>query len=138
MDACLHLLASLIRASLRRTDARSDTCLQPCHPARPMQHLDVWNPFDVSEKTCFPDLHEALQPGSTLLPADTAVVDIDVLARHHPADIDEQHPPNLGLLPQELSNTLEARCQAWFDEQTRIKAARVRTATVWISPGTLA
>jgi hypothetical protein len=103
-----------------------------------MQHLDVWNPFDVSEKTCLPDLHEALQPGSTLLPADTAVVDIDVLARHHPADIDEQHPLDLGLLPQELSDTLEARCQAWFDEQRRIKAARVRTATVWISPVTLA
>jgi hypothetical protein len=94
-----------------------------------MHRLDSWNPFDVSDKTCFPDLHEALQPGSTLEPAGTAVVDIDVLARHQPADIDEQHPPDLGFLPAEYSITLEARCQAWFDEQRRIKAARVRAAS---------
>jgi hypothetical protein len=94
-----------------------------------MHRLDSWNPFDVSDKTCFPDLHEALQRGSTLVPAGTAVVDIDVLARHQPADIDEQQPPDLGFLPAEYSLTLEARCQAWFDEQRRIKAARVRAAS---------
>lgn len=94
-----------------------------------MQPLDSWNPFDVSDKTCFPDLCEALQPGGTLVPAGTTVVDIDVLARHQPADIDEQHPPELGLLPEELSQLLEARCQAWFDEQKRIKAARVSSAS---------
>jgi hypothetical protein len=94
-----------------------------------MHLLDSWNPFDVSDKTCFPDLYEALQPGSTLVPPGTTVVDIDVLARHQPADIDEQHPPEVGFLPKELSQVLEERCQAWFDEQRRVKAARVRTGS---------
>jgi len=90
-----------------------------------MTSREPWNPFDTSEKICFPNIYEALlsEPGT-----DTGreiVVDIDQLARHHAADIDVQHPPEHGYLDPNLSNWLELTCQAWFNEQKRIKAARV-------------
>lgn len=93
----------------------------------PPRALEAWNPFDTSDKKCFPDLHEALIPGSTLLAEGSTVVDISVLAQYHAVEIESLHPPDLGYLPEGFTEALEGRCQAWFDEQTRIKAARVRT-----------
>ncbi len=90
----------------------------------PAAYREPWNPFDTSDKICFPNLIDALDTGPT---ADGTcdVVDIAFLAEHHSADIDQFHPPDLGYLPLQLTQILEAKCQAWFDEQKRIKAARV-------------
>lgn len=92
-----------------------------------MPYTEPWNPFDTSDKICFPDLQDALTVSPVLQDdAADAVVDIAVLATCHPVEIDGLRSPNHGLLSPELSIELEARCQAWFDEQRRIKAARVR------------
>lgn len=99
--------------------------------------LEPWNPFDTTGKVCFPHVADALSPGCTLEHADGHdVVDIDVLSGRSPVEIDGFNPPNLGYLPIELTQLLEARCQSWFDEQQRIKAARVGLliAAAWSSP----
>lgn len=91
-----------------------------------MLRLEPWNPFDTSGKICFPNVYDALSPNCTLEAVNPAdVVDIDHLARSSPVDIDGDHLPNLGNLPLELTSLLEAKFQAWFDEQQRLKAARV-------------
>jgi len=79
--------------------------------------LDVepWNPFDTSEKTCFPNLYEALLSEPRTETGRETVVDIDQLARHNAADIHVQHQPEYGYLDPELSKWLESNCQAWFD-----------------------
>jgi hypothetical protein len=88
--------------------------------------LEPFNPFDTSDKVCFPAVEEGLIPGvGPEGSAAAAVVDIDQLSRNQPADIDTQHPPELGYLPSESSQLLEARCQAWFDVQSSLKAIRV-------------
>lgn len=89
-----------------------------------MHRLEPFNPFDTNaDKICFPDVVEGLTPG--VGPDPDAVVDIEQLSRTQPADIDTQHPPDLGHLPPETSQLLEARCQAWFDVQSSLKAIRV-------------
>lgn len=88
--------------------------------------LEPFNPFDTSDKICFPAVEDGLTPGVGLEGSDAAaVVDIDQLSRNQPADINTQHPPQLGYLPSETSQLLEARCQAWFDVQSSLKAIRV-------------
>lgn len=86
---------------------------------------EPFNPFDTGDKVCFPDIEEGLAldvgPDS---PA-AAVVDIEQLSRYQPADINTAHAPDLGYLPLETSQLLEARCQAWFDVQSSLKALRV-------------
>lgn len=81
-----------------------------------LQPLELWNPFDSSDKQCFPDLHGALHGEST-----SPVVDISLAPV---VSFDDAHPP-LGHLPLETSQLLEARCQAWFDDQAALKAVRV-------------
>jgi hypothetical protein len=87
--------------------------------------LEPYNPFDTGPKICFPSLEDGLAPGVGPESSDAAVVDIDFLSHTHPADIDTQHPPDLGYLPEETSLLLEGRCQAWFDIQCSLKAVRV-------------
>eukprot|EP00878_Enallax_costatus_P035524 GHUV01039662.1.p1 GENE.GHUV01039662.1~~GHUV01039662.1.p1 ORF type:complete len:110 (-),score=16.70 GHUV01039662.1:422-751(-) len=88
--------------------------------------LEPWNPFDTSDKNCFPNVYDALSPECTLEEAEPAdVVDIDHQARWNPTYIDDSSPPQLGYLPIELTSLQEAKCQAWFDDQKRFKAARV-------------
>lgn len=87
--------------------------------------MEPWNPFDTSDKVCFPDISEALSPECTAEPSDKDVVDIDVLSRYHPAEINDLNPPDLGFLSWETAHLLEAKCQAWFNEQQRLKALRV-------------
>jgi hypothetical protein len=87
--------------------------------------LEPYNPFDAGPKVCFPNLEDGLAPGVGPESSDAAVVDIDFLSHTQPVDIDTQHPPDLGYLPEETSLLLEARCQAWFDIQCSLKAVRV-------------
>lgn len=91
--------------------------------------LEPFNPFDTSDKECFPELEEALALEAEAPEPEegdpAAVVDIDQLSRSHPVDIDTANPPDLGFLPWETSQLLEARCQAWFDTQSSLKGIRV-------------
>lgn len=94
-----------------------------------MRRLEPFNPFDTGERECFPDLQEGLTPLSSAAAVseeEQEAVDIELLSRTRPADVDTQHPPDLGYLPPETSQRLEAECQAWFDEQSALKAIRVR------------
>jgi len=87
--------------------------------------LEPFNPFDISDKICFPDVHDGLTPGVGHQDGG-AVVDIDELARTQPIDIDTDNAPDLGYLPLETSQALEAQCQFWFDVQAALKTVRVR------------
>jgi hypothetical protein len=86
---------------------------------------EPFNPFDTGDKLCFPDLEEGLALDVGPESPAAAVVDIEQWSRYQPADINTAHTPNLGYLPLETSQLLEARCQAWFDVQSSLKALRV-------------
>lgn len=88
---------------------------------RPMLR-EPFNPFDTSEKICFPDLDEGLALGV----GQDSSEDIDRLSRLHPVEIDSECPPDLGYLPLQTSQLLQAQCQQWFTALAEEKALRVR------------